>query len=117
MENLQELTTFDAKLFGRRVALRRKKLKISQTKLAEEIGISQQHLSGIEHANDSISFEVFLRLCTALEVNPDYLLGGTLRMNNIPQNVVDNLNHCSLPDQELAADFIELLRNRNQKNK
>lgn len=117
MDELNELAIFDAALFGRRVAHRRHKNKIKQADLAEQIGISQQHLSGIEHAKDRISFDVFLKLCLALKVNPDYLLGGALRANDIPRDVVDGLNQCTPEDQALAADFIELLRRRNPENR
>lgn len=116
MDELNDLAIFDAALFGRRVAHRRHKDKIKQVDLAEQIGISQQHMSGIEHAKDSISFDVFLKLCIALKVNPDYLLGGTLRANNIPKGVVDGLNQCTPEDQALAVDIIELLRKRNPEN-
>ena len=113
MEELQEVLAFDAKRFGRRIASRRKKLKMKQTTLAEKIGISQQHMSGIELAKDRISFDIFLKLCVALKVNQDYLLGGTLRLSNVPQSVVENLQQCDPEVQELAAEIIELLRNRN----
>lgn len=116
MDGLNEITIFNAELFGRRVAHRRRKNKIKQADLAERLGISQQHLSGIEHAKDRISFDVFLKLCVELKVNPDYLLGGTLRANNIPKGVVDGLNQCTREDQELAAGIIELLRKRNPEN-
>lgn len=117
MNELDELTEFDAKLFGRRVTLRRREDKIKQADLAERIGISQQHLSGIEHAKYRISFDVFLKLCVALKVNPDYLLGGTLRTNNIPKSVDDGLNQCTPEDQVLGAKIIELLRKRNPENR
>ena len=96
---------------------KRLKNKIKQADLAEQLGISQQHMSGIEHAKDRISFDVFLKLCVALKVNPDYLLEGTLCANNIPKGVVDGLNQCTQEDQELAADIIELLRKRNPENR
>ena len=55
--------------------------------------------------------------CVFLNVNPDYLLGGTLRANNIPRGVADGLNQCTDEDQTLAADIIELLRKRNPENR
>ena len=117
MEELQGAPIFDAVRFGRRIASRRRKCKIKQTELAEQLGISQQHMSGIEHGKGGTSFEVFIKLCVALNVNPDYLLGGTLRANNIPRGVADGLNQCTDEDQTLAADIIELLRKRNPENR
>lgn len=117
MDELQKEAAFDAKRFGRRIAARRKEIKKNQTEIGEEIGISQQHMSGIELGKDRISFDIFLKLCVALDVNPDYLLGGTLRLKNVPQSVVENLEQCDPKDQELAAEIIELLRNRNLEKK
>lgn len=117
MEEQKELPVFDAALFGRRVVTRRKNIKKKQIELAEQVGISQQHMSGIELGNDRVSFDVFLKLCIALNVNPDYLLGGAIRSSNIPQSVVEGINQCSPPDQVLAAEIIELLRKRNPENK
>ncbi len=73
-------------------------------------------MSGIECGKGNISFEVFIKLCVTLKVNPDYLLGGTLRSNNTPLGVIDGLNQCLTRNQVLAADFIELLRKRNPEN-
>lgn len=109
---MEELPAFDAVRFGRRIASRRKKSKIKQTELAERVGISQQHMSGIERGKGGISFEVFIKLCIALNVNSDYLLGGTLRASNIPKGVVDGLNQCTEEDQTLAADIIELFKKK-----
>lgn len=117
MDELQGMPIFDATRFGRRIASRRRKCKIKQTELAYQLGISQQHMSGIEHGKGGISFEVFIKLCVTLNVNPDYLLGGTLRTNNIPKSVADGLNQCTPEDQVLGADIIELLRKRNPENR
>lgn len=113
MNELDELTEFDAKLFGRRVTLHRREDKIKQADLAERIGISQQHLSGIENGSAVFSFHVFLRLCLTLHVTPDYLLEGTTDSNNVPQSITDSLKLCSEADIKLAADFVDLLRERN----
>lgn len=117
MGESHELPIFDAVRFGRKIASRRRENKIKQTELAEQLGISQQHMSAIECGKGGISFEVFIKLCISLNVNSDYLLGGTLRANNIPQGVTDGLNQCTEEDQILAADFIELLRERNPENR
>lgn len=83
----------------------------------QEPGVFLAGISGIECGKGSVSFEVFIKLCVTLKVNPDYLLGGTLRSSNIPLGVIDGLNQCMPQDQVLAADFIELLRKRNPENK
>lgn len=37
--------------------------------------------------------ETFAKICNALNITPDYLLLSTLKSNNIPQNIVNKLNH------------------------
>lgn len=104
---------FDAKLFGERVAARRIQEDMQQKELAVAVGISNNHMSGIENGSAAFSFNVFLRLCLVLKVSPDYLLEGATDSNNVPQSIADNLKLCCEADIKLAADFVNLLRARN----
>ncbi len=47
---------------------------ITQEQLAEMIGVKPAHISNIESGKKPFSFNVFVRLYTALKVNPDSLL-------------------------------------------
>lgn len=100
---------------GRRIKLRRKELRIKQTELAEILNISNNHMSSIEIGKEHPSMDVFIRICEALKVTPDYLLLGSMHVNDIPKNIVDSLRLCNNEDIELAYKIIELLVNRNQK--
>ena len=104
---------FNAKQFGKRVANRRVQEGLLQKELAIAIGVSNNHMSGIENGSAAFSFNVFLRLCLTLHVTPDYLLEGATDSNNVPQSVADSLKLCSEADIKLAADFVDLLRERN----
>lgn len=98
---------------GNRIKIRRKELKIKQSKLAEMIDISNNHISSIETGKQKPSMDIFIKLCDALKVTPDYLLLGSMHASNIPQDIADNLRLCSQEDITLAKDFIELLVERN----
>lgn len=98
---------------GRRIKLRRKELNISQTKLAELIDVSNNHMSNIENAKTKPSMDNFIKLCEILKVTPDYLLLGSIYSNNISKNIHDKLLLCSEEDVKLADRIIELLVNRN----
>lgn len=63
----------DYKSIGKRIILRRKKLKIQQVDLAEQIGISNTYLSSIEHGKEKPSLDILVRICNGLSVTPDYL--------------------------------------------
>lgn len=99
---------------GRRIKLRRKELKLTQLKLAELIGVSNNHMSAIENAKTNPSMDNFIKLCEALNVTPDYLLLGSMHTNNVPQDIVDKLRLCSQADLVLINQIVEILVNRNQ---
>lgn len=73
-------------------------------------------MSSIETGKEKLSIDVFVKICEALNVTPDYLLLGCIHSNNISQNIIDKLRLCNKEDIELAYQFIELLVERNQKN-
>ena len=85
-------------VMGKRIAERRNKLHISQEKLAEQVGCSNNHLSNIEQGRAVPSLKLFIRICNSLVVSPDYLLMGSLHPRNVPQNLIDSLSLCSEED-------------------
>ena len=103
---------------GNRIKSRRKELRIKQSELAEQLDISNGHISAIENGREKPSLDMLLRICDALKVTPDYLLLGNMHTNNIPQDIFDGLRLCSDADIELTRQFIELLiaRNKNMWN-
>ena len=90
----------DIKVVGQRISSRRKSEKIKQCVLAERLDISNNHMSEIENGKTSISFDLFCRICTELNVTPDYLLLGATRSSHVSQKIMDKLRLCS--DSELA---------------
>ena len=101
------------KEMGLRIKIRRKELKIKQAEMAEALDISNNHMSSIENGRQKPSLDIFIGICKHLNVTPDYLLLGSMRSYNIPQDILDKLHLCTQPDIELARDFIELLVKRN----
>lgn len=70
-------------------------------------------MSSIENGRQKPSLDVFVQICTLLNVTPDYLLLGTMHASNMPQDIIDKLRLCNQSDIELAGEFIELLVKRN----
>lgn len=64
---------------GKRIAKRRAKMKMTQAKVAEFCGISEQYVSNIERSVSIPSTEVIVALSHALETTPDEFLVGTAR--------------------------------------
>ena len=46
-------------------------------------------LTNIENGYSVPSIETFAKICNVLNITPDYLLLGTLKSNNISQNIVE----------------------------
>lgn len=101
---------------GRRIRNTRIQQNIKQSKMAEDLTISNNHLSSIEHGRQKPSLDTFIRICSYLKVSPDYLLLGSVHAYDLPQNLSDKLMLCEPSDMDLAKEFIELLVNRGNKN-
>lgn len=71
---------------GKRIQKARKKQHLTQEQLAEMIGVRSAHISNIESGKKPFSFRTFVRLYTALKVNPDSLL---LRRGELHDAVMD----------------------------
>ena len=98
---------------GQRMKARRKELKISQGQLAEDVGVSNNHISSIETGKETPSLDTFIRICNGLKVTPDYLLLGCMHSNNISQNMIDCLRLCDEYDIQLFQSYVEKLVNKN----
>ncbi len=103
----------DKEELGRRLAKQRKKLKMKQRQLAEQVGVNSNHISSIEHGKVAPSLECFVKICDALKITPDYLLEGAMHSNNVPQNILEHLRLCADPDIDLVACIVKFLADRN----
>lgn len=98
---------------GKRIQVRRKELKLKQDELAERLGISNNHMSSIENGKQRPSMDVFLNICDNLNTTPDYLLLGTIRPQNVSQNIIDKLRLRNQYELGLINDFIDILAKNN----
>lgn len=65
----------DYAAFGKRVRFIRRCLDITQEQLAEKIGLTAAFIGHIERGTRIPSIETLYRLCLALGVSADYLMG------------------------------------------
>lgn len=68
--------THDLKAIGRRIATVRREMNLSQKDLAAKINISNNHLSNIETGKSAPGFATFLDICTILNADVTYIIGG-----------------------------------------
>lgn len=81
-----------------RLKMAREALGMSQEQLANAITIPQQMYSGYERGRHEPSAETLRRLCLALHVSSDYLLG------------INEADKAFLPDGGLSREEVILLR-------
>ena len=65
-----------AKEIGQRIKKCRKTLKLTQEKLEERSGVSQNHISSLERGVSLIGVDALMKLAPALGVSMEYLLTG-----------------------------------------
>ena len=100
----------DYKEIGRRIARRRKKLKLTQAEVEERADIGFGYLSSIERAASIPSTEVVMRLAFALETTPDEFLVGTARHEDGGwKNVAELLWNMEGKKLEIARSFLTWL--------
>lgn len=102
--------SLDYSQIGKRIAKRRKKLGLTQAKVAERADIGVKYMSGIERAYSIPSTEVVMRLAIALETTPDEFLVGTARHEDEGwKNAAELLRNMDEKQLELAKSFLTWL--------
>ena len=100
----------DYKELGKRIAKRRKELKMKQQEVNEQAGLSDKYLSNIERGVSVPSIDVLMRLCAVLKITPDSLLIGTENMENmgnVGKIAAMKVNNMSRGQQMLALSMLE----------
>lgn len=95
---------------GKRIARKRKSLGLTQADVIEKIDINENYLSHIETARTTPSIDVLMKICTALDTNPNYFLLGTLRNNQSKlENIKQKLSLVPEKNFNLLSGFLDLL--------
>ena len=92
---------------GQIISDARKQEKMTQSELAEKVGISTTHLSHIETGNTKLSLPVFVDIAEALSVQTDELLYDTPSINlSTKAEILNVLDSCSTQDFYILRDII-----------
>lgn len=101
---------------GKRIALRRKMLGLTQAEVSELANISTTYMSSIERAKSIPSTEVVMRLAIALDTTPDEFLVGTARHEDDEwKNVAELLRPLDKRQLRLAKSFLVWLSDTDLK--
>jgi transcriptional regulator with XRE-family HTH domain len=93
---------------GQRVAKRRKVLNLTQDDLAEATGLSNNFISNIENNHSVPSIESLMKICSALNTTPDYLLLGILKSGDerLTTDIHERMKLCNNKKLNLILNFI-----------
>jgi len=96
---------------GIEIRSRRKALRLSQEKLADEVGTTLKHVSEIERGLSAPSVIILARIATALKVTPNDLLGFGASAENMhdPRILSEKLFELLKGHPKLQMEFIRRL--------
>lgn len=91
---------------GKRIAARRKEMKMTQEALAERVGVSLQTISCVELGKKAIRPYNLIKLCSVLETSTDYILVGRKSCQELSQ--IDNqLSRLTDAEYDLVEKLIK----------
>lgn len=104
----------DYKAIGKRIAARRKALKMTQAVLANACDVSDQYISNIERSTSIPSLEMILKISSTLDTTPDEFLVGTLKSDEEWRQTADLVKTLSPYQLKYAKSFLSWLRNEKE---
>ncbi len=101
---------------GKRINMVRKDRGFTADKLSELCNINATYLRQIEGGTKMPSLPVFISICNALKISPDYLLQDVLMENEISKvkELAELWKNTSPNEQEIAASMIRAVLERNK---
>ena len=101
------------KHFGKVLRNFRKKAKITQEDLAEQLGISLKYISRIENGNNGVKTQNLIQYMNILGVPPDTLFGVFMKHPDVKKDMDLYLKITSLSEEEkeFVSSIIDLLKN------
>lgn len=106
----------DEKGLGKRINMVRKDRGFTADKLSELCNINATYLRQIEGGTKVPSLPVFITICNALKISPDYLLRDALEENEVSRiQELSKLWESTLPSQqEIAVAMIRAVLERKE---
>lgn len=99
---------------GKRISVRRKALGITQEKLAEQMNVSVQMISNLEHGKKAVRPENLAAACKALDISADYILTGESSLRDMDR-ISEKVSLLSPHNIELTERIIDILEKDEQK--
>ncbi len=100
---------------GRRIAGKRKRLRMTQTEVEERAGLSRKYLSNIEHGRSVPSIDVLMQIADVLHMTPNELLLGAVSLGSETPEIeqedvlMENIRRLPAQKQAVARNFLDWL--------
>lgn len=94
------------KEIGKRIMRLRKEYGYSQDELSEMIGISKNHLSGIERGKYTATTAFIMKISSVLERTPDYFLLGQVSLQT--DELTSLIRRLTPDEQEVVIKMITI---------
>ena len=96
---------------GQRIKEERLKLNLTQSKLAEDINISDSYMGYIERGERSLSLETLVNIANRLGVSIDYLLQDSISPtdDNIVNQFRKLIQYKSDKEKQMAIDVLKTM--------
>ena len=103
---------------GSRISQLRRKKKMTQAQLSEELNITIKHLSESERGLTTLSLDKLVMLCDILDTDMEFLIRGndiTGHSVEIPSYIMSYLNSDDAKQRKLIQDYFQMfLRIQNK---
>lgn len=101
----------DYQYLGKRIKEERLKLNLTQSKLAEDINISDSYMGYIERGERSLSLETLVNIANRLGVSIDYLLQDSIYPtdDNIINQFRNLIQYKSDKEKQMAIDVLKTM--------
>ena len=101
----------DYKELGKRIRTERRRLDLTQEKLAEMADISDSFMGHIERGGRTLSIETLAKLANALNVGIEYLVYGEFNYlpDMLPIEILDALNRMSSSQRRVFLNIMKTL--------
>ena len=101
----------DFKELGKRIRAERRKLDLTQEKLAEMAGIGESFMGHIERGGRTLSIETLAKLANALNLSIEYIVCGEFNYqpDMLPAEILDALNRMSESQRKVFLNIMKTL--------
>ncbi len=87
-----------------RISAKRKEMKLTQEQAADLSGLSHPYYACVERGAKGLGADSIVKVCTALDVSPDYLLTGAMTHSELSSPVIK----CKKPPRKKCSFVAEV---------